>query len=258
MSLDPSQVSRRLPALVALFIALGAAGPRSSGQAPDRSATKEDGRAERLAEMKQIAGSFQAVAIAGADRTRVPLARDPLYRWTDPTRANNDGSLWIWRSSGRPIAVLAVELYPQDKAFGPVWALEFTSLSTGPIEVEGGEHFDRVYSDLSPPRAGSTLRWAPVKGGIGFREIHQETAISHPTAHLPVGVSQSEVRTLAVPQPSSSWGNPSENNRSDRTWTRWLPVRPDHLIRKELGPPATIMKEVYDPAARGGSGAGYF
>jgi hypothetical protein len=42
---------------------------------------------------------------------------------------------------------VAIELYPQNPAFGPVWALEFTSLSTGPIEVEGGELFDTRYAD---------------------------------------------------------------------------------------------------------------
>ena len=59
---------------------------------------------------------------------------------------------------------MAIELYPYDTAFGMVWRLEFTSLATGPIEVEGGEHFDRRYADLYPPRADGTLRWAAGKG----------------------------------------------------------------------------------------------
>ncbi len=171
MRLDAAHIPGRWPALVALLIVLGVAGPWTLAQAPASPDAKEDARAARLAEMKQIAGSFQAVAIDGNSRTPAALAREPLYRWTDPTRENSDGTLWAWRSSGRPIAVLAVELYPQNQAFGAVWAMEFTSLSTGPIEVEGGEHFDRTYSDLSPPRADGTLRWAPVKGGITFREL---------------------------------------------------------------------------------------
>jgi hypothetical protein len=171
MSLDASLAPRLLPTFVAMFIALGAAGPRASGQAPDRPAANEDDRAARLAEMKQIAGTFHAAAIDGGTRTPVAQVPEPLHRWTDPTRENSDGALWAWRSTGRPIAIIAIELYPQDKTFGTIWALEFTSLSTGPIEVEGGDHFDIFYEDLPPPRADGRLRWAPMKGGLEFREI---------------------------------------------------------------------------------------
>lgn len=171
MSLDASLVPRLVPAFVAMLIALGAAGRPVSGQAADRPAAKEDDRVARLAEMQQIAGTFRAAAIDGGTRTSVAQVLEPLHRWTDPTRENSDGALWAWRSSGRPIAVMTIELYPQNKAFGTVWALEFTSLSTGPIEVEGGEHFDNFYEDLAPPRADGRLRWAPAKGGLEFHEI---------------------------------------------------------------------------------------
>ncbi len=121
--------------------------------------------------MKKIAVSFQAVAIDGATRSAAAIAPDPLYRWNDPTREFSDGTLWFWTCSGRPIAVLAVELYPQNKAFGTVWRLEFASLSTGLIEVEGGEHFDRRYSDMHPSRPDGTLLWAPSQAGVDFRAV---------------------------------------------------------------------------------------
>ncbi len=122
MRLDAPQLSGRLPALAALLIALGAAGQWAAAQAPSSPVAREDARAQRLAEMKQIAASFQAATIdGGSKKNPAALTRDPLYRWTDPTRENSDGTLWAWRSSGRPIAVLAIELYPQNKAFGPVW-----------------------------------------------------------------------------------------------------------------------------------------
>ncbi|MFI5457622.1 MAG: hypothetical protein ACHRXM_19440 [Isosphaerales bacterium] len=172
MTIDAPRVARLLPTFVALLIAPGPDGHRVSAQdSAPLAAKKEDGRAERLDEMKQIAGSFQAAAIDGGSRTPAAMAHDPYYRWNDPTREFSDGTLWFWRSSGRPIAVLAIELYPHNNAFGTVWNLEFTSLATGPIEVEGGEHFDTRYADLYPPRADGRLRWAPVKGGIEFREI---------------------------------------------------------------------------------------
>jgi hypothetical protein len=159
-----------------LLIAVCSTCPRASGQAPAPQTTKDDDRAARIAEMKQIAGSFQAVAIADGKRTEIPPTPEPLHRWSDPTRENSDGALWAWRSTGRPIAIMAIELYPHDKAFGTVWAIEFTSLSTGPIELEGGTHFDRYYPDLAPPLPGGRLRWAPAKGGLVFNELSDAPA----------------------------------------------------------------------------------
>ena len=65
--------------------------------------------------MKQIAGSFQAAG----DRRRqtdsgIAQVSEPLYRWTDPTRRITKATgVWAWRSSGRPIAIMAIELYPR-------------------------------------------------------------------------------------------------------------------------------------------------
>ena len=172
MTVEVPFVPGLLPTLVGLWIAVTAAGQHAKAQdsaAP--AAKKESGRAERLDEMKQIAVSFQAVAIDGDLRKPAVLAGEPLYRWNDPTREFSDGTLWFWRYANRPIAVVAIELYPQNSAFGTVWALEFTSLSTRLVEVEGGEHFDIAYSDLYPPRPDGRLRWAPEKGGIELHDI---------------------------------------------------------------------------------------
>jgi hypothetical protein len=176
MTLDMSWPPRLLSAFLAILVAIGAAGQGASSQDPVRPDAKKEDPAARLAEMKQIAGSFQATTINGGSKTSVAQVAEPLHRWTDPTRENSDGALWAWRSSGRPVAIMAIELYPQHKAFGTVWALEFTSLSTGPIEVEGGEHFDIAYVDMAPPRADGRLRWVPAKGGLEFREIHDTPA----------------------------------------------------------------------------------
>lgn len=39
----------------------------------------------------------------------VPAVTDPVLRYGDPTRANKDGSMWVWGPKGRPRTVL--ELY---------------------------------------------------------------------------------------------------------------------------------------------------
>jgi hypothetical protein len=172
ISVDGARCARLVSAFAALFIAVGAGARALSNQESTAPAAKNvDDRAERLREMRDIASSFQAVTIDRGNRVPAAMAADPLYRWNDPTREFSDGTLWFWNSSGRPIGVVAIELYPQNKAFGTVWALEFTSLATRPIEVEGGKHFDRTYTDLYPPRADGRLRWAPPNGETEFREI---------------------------------------------------------------------------------------
>jgi hypothetical protein len=162
---------RLLTVIGGLLITVDTGGRSAHGQVPDLRTTKDDDRVARLAEMKQIAGTFRAASIDGGAKTDVPQILEPLHRWSDPTRENSDGALWAWRTTGRPIAIMAIELYPRDRNFGTVWALEFTSLSTSPIRVEGGEHFNNVYSDLPPPLSGGRLRWAPAKGGLEFRQI---------------------------------------------------------------------------------------
>jgi hypothetical protein len=145
--------------------------PAKPGQSAIPGAMKQDDAAQRLDEMTQIARSFHAFTIEGGTRAAATMARHPLYRWNDPTREFSDGTLWFWKTSGRPIAVVAIEFYPQDKTYGRFWAHEFTSLSTGLIEVKGGEHFDKLYNDMYPPRADGTLLWHPSKEGIEFRAI---------------------------------------------------------------------------------------
>jgi hypothetical protein len=101
--------------------------------------------------MRQAANSFKACTIEGNTRTPVPLVREPLHRWTEPTGDISDGSLWAWRSSGRPIAVMTIEWHsikPES------WSLEFISLSTGLVEANDGQ-----------------LQWRPRQDGLTFHDV---------------------------------------------------------------------------------------
>jgi len=142
----------RTPGLLltfALFLAAHAESGRwAIAQDSARPKPKDDDRAKRLDQMRQLARAFKVVAIEGNKRTPLQLAIDPLHRWTDPTRQNSDGVLWAWRSSGRPIAVLAIEPQPA------IWSFEFVSLSTGRVEANNG-----------------TVRWEPTSAGVEFHEM---------------------------------------------------------------------------------------
>jgi hypothetical protein len=141
-------VCKRLRALFAIVIVLGAFAHRVRGQqAVEPSTKKDDAAAVRLEEMSEIAHAFKFVTVSGDTRTEAKLVPDPLHRWVDPTRPLHGGALWVWKSRGRPVAVMGIELYAS-------WSLEFVSLSTGLVEANDGE-----------------LRWRPQKAGVEFHEI---------------------------------------------------------------------------------------
>ncbi len=112
-----------------------------------QTAKKDDESAVRLEEMKEIVHAFKFVTVDGTIRTPAELVADPLHRWTDPTRPLSGGALWVWKSEGRPVAVMGIELYA-------AWSLEFVSLSTGLVEAQD----DR-------------FRWRPQTGGVKYNEI---------------------------------------------------------------------------------------
>lgn len=173
---EPKRPLRGL-AVLALGLSIGASARPLRGQ---DAAAKPDDRAGRLAEMAREVRSFAAFREGGGVRERVELRPVPLHRWNDPTRPVGDGSIWVWGTSGRPVAAVAIELYPSSRPLSPggalrqsdhSWAFEFVSLSTGPIEVEGGEGFEMSWDDLPPPRRDGQLRWMPRTPGIEFRDV---------------------------------------------------------------------------------------
>ena len=61
---------------------------------------------------KEAAERIRAIKLMDVSRgndVRVDAIEKPLLRFGDPARANEDGTLWAWGSSGRPLAMM--ELY---------------------------------------------------------------------------------------------------------------------------------------------------
>ena len=154
----------RLALLTFLTILATAASP-----IPGQEAAKED-RAGRLAEMKELVGAFRVTALDGKTATPLELKKEPLFRWNDPTRKFNDGSLWAFGTRGRPAAIMGVELYPHPELVA-IWSFEFVSTSTGRIEIAGGEDFRLDWGDTPPIRPDGQVRWVPRAGGVAFAAI---------------------------------------------------------------------------------------
>jgi hypothetical protein len=156
--------------LALVVLAFACEGLEQRLRAQDSSRAKGDDRAGRHEEMSGLVRQCRAYRVEPGRRVPVELRPEPLQRWNDPTREFSDASLWVWGNTGRPIAALAVELYPADRTKGERWAHEFVWLTTEPIEVERGERIDDHLTTQSP-RIEGTLRWAPKRPGIEFREI---------------------------------------------------------------------------------------
>jgi len=147
MRLHPIRVFSLISKCAVILALLGACGHRSGAQDPAGSDAKEAERAEQLEEMKELMRSFKVVAIDDQGKeTPAALAAEPAYRWTDPTRHFSGGALWVWRASGRPVAVIGMELYAD-------WSLEFVSVCARRVRAEDGN-----------------VRWTP-RNGVEFHEI---------------------------------------------------------------------------------------
>jgi hypothetical protein len=114
----------RLPFAGALFCAVIGARLLSAQSAGD----------ETLTQARAIASSYRFV-LAADEAPRVPqLSQEPLFSYSDAARVIADSSIWLWTEGGRPVGVLALELYPKPDMPG-VWSFEVLTLRREPTRV---------------------------------------------------------------------------------------------------------------------------
>lgn len=92
-------------------------------------------RAEHLAHMKKVASSIKLLTTPRDLKSAVELKAEPILRYADNSRFNNESTLWLWTSGGRPSAIVAIEYYPRHPK-GPQWLYEIASLSPNRISAE--------------------------------------------------------------------------------------------------------------------------
>ena len=88
-----SKRPRRLPFLSAVLM-IAVCGRVLVGQDTDQSAARH--REALAVEMKQITECFSALRGEGPDKRPLPLRREPLQRWSDPTQKISEAALWAW------------------------------------------------------------------------------------------------------------------------------------------------------------------
>lgn len=89
---------------------------------------EDDAKKTRL---KEATEHMQLLEMVSENKT-VPLMDTPLLTFGDAARANENGTLWAWRESGRPLAL--VELY--EPASGDSWVHALTLTSTQKISLK--------------------------------------------------------------------------------------------------------------------------
>ena len=63
-------------------------------------------RAARLDAMRQMVQKMKVYTLDDGRREEVPLRPEPVLRMTDMSRDREDGTIWLWGPTGRPVAML--------------------------------------------------------------------------------------------------------------------------------------------------------
>jgi hypothetical protein len=111
-----------------------------SGKEPPENGAQETRRREIVEHMRAIA----MVQTGEQGASEAELIDHPLLHYTDPARANDEGSLWAWGKTGRPLAML--ELY-RNSGQGTRW-----------IGMSCGFWSSRCIATRMAPRNSSTAR----------------------------------------------------------------------------------------------------
>ena len=111
-------------------VTLAALVPLASASGEDKDSTA------RLKAMRAIASEAVVQAGSGAARVMVEKVEDPAYRYDDPTRGTDDGTVWVWGRKGEPLALLTLSVL-KERAGVKNCLCEWTSLSTARISATG-------------------------------------------------------------------------------------------------------------------------
>lgn len=155
-------------------------------------------RAAQLVRMQKVAESF-TVSLPTVEATRRgTLQTTPLLRYGDPTRRNDEATLWVWSERDRPVAFLAVEYYPQAPR-GPRWLFEISSLSPEKITVQRGDEVR--WTARQPGQLRQVLADAPAPAATpAARQIQLKQLRQRFTAHEKTPVEgRIELRPLSNP-----------------------------------------------------------
>ena len=140
---------------------------QSAGNAPG-----DDPGAARLKIMTRHA---RALKLTESEKP-VLLMADPIFRYDDKARGIQDSTIWAWGRSGRPSAVLKLEVNPA-RPTDRHWLYSVVSLSPNPIKVEGDEGWQ--WSATEPGLVLNDIPRSPTPAGAEPARLRQMKDLSH-------------------------------------------------------------------------------
>jgi hypothetical protein len=165
----PCSVKIRATALFVILTVLGS-GRAVRAQAAEIAPTSKP--AAQPGDMKRVVDTLSLSRAEGPEKRTIKLRDQPLLRFSDPVRNVNDAALWAWGETGRPMAIVAIEIYPPSVGVTERSPCAFEFISLAPEAA----HFQREFSlKLEVTKRHQVLNagftWEPEKPGIEFSEI---------------------------------------------------------------------------------------
>ncbi|MDB5350348.1 MAG: hypothetical protein JWN86_1595 [Planctomycetota bacterium] len=174
-------------------------------------------RSEKLLTLHADDAASYAIYRDAAKKAKATLRREPVYRWTNPTRVGGqEGDVFLWTYQGRPEVVASIFSHPHHDGKQRVVCHELHSLSESVLVI-----------DRSAPN-----RWAPKAAGVDLKPI----AGAAPPAPTPAQ-RLVQIRSLAREF--------SGRSLSDQNQTWELRLLPSPLYRYESTNPDVIDGAVF-------------
>jgi hypothetical protein len=183
-----------------------------AGFARAAAAPGEPSKGERLLALHtDDAAAFTIYRDAGR-KEAVVLRREPIYRWTNPTRVGGQvGDVFIWTHRGRPEVVASIFSHPSEKRDQRVICHELHSLSPAVLVVE---------------HPGPNT-WVPQAAGVELA----------PVDGAPVPAATAAERSVQMRSLARQFGGRALSDRG-QNWD--LRLLPQPLYRYESSDPAVI------------------
>jgi hypothetical protein len=127
----------------------------ASGQGEPKNKNKEQRAEDRFAASRADVEPIRIWVVDHESKKEALLKPEPVLTFSDPTRENSDGTVWVWGRTGRPAVIM--EYYRNAKKHR-VYVMH--SLAVAPLTTTGDAGFE----------------WAPSKGGVEFRNLPRASA----------------------------------------------------------------------------------
>jgi hypothetical protein len=162
-------------------------------------------RAERLLAMHVADAASYSIYRDPARTERLELRREPIYRWSNPTRVGGqEGDVFVWTYRGRPEVVASIFSHPHEKTQRCV-CHELHSLSEAVLVVD----------------RDSPNRWEPKAPGIELK----------PVPDAPVPAASATQRAVQIRAIARDFSGRSLSDQ-DQAWELRLLPRPLYRYEK--------------------------